>query len=458
MEERIRTSQKYCKTKPLKMGNRQLVLIGFGSVGRPFLNRLLAWSTVNPENIIVYDKQDLSGIIPEGVKFKCREIVRGNYRGSLKHLKKGDIIVDLSLYVDTIKLMKYCIEHGLHLITTSIEVWDLHKERKDRTLVASFKSIEKFQKKYVHDGCPTIILNHGANPGIISHFVRTALNAMLPDGPKAHCEKAKKLKVRTIHVSEIDSQKEHEPDRSKWRNTWSINGFYQEGTAPPELGYGSHERSLSGQEIVRMKYGRALILPKVGWNTFVKSYVPDQVYTGYLIQHAEALSINKYLKTGKYSPSVYYVYKPCQAAIDSIERFGMKVDPDPKDQKMLYHSNSSGEDRLGALLMTPKMSWWCGSVCSSTESMKIFDGYEYAGPTSSQVVAGVLGALMVILKKANLGILQSDDIPPKYTPDILEFVSPLLGNIINERVRWNPEFVDLRGLLVKKGNKVNKNN
>lgn len=457
MNDRVELAQKYCKTRPLKLSDRQLVLIGFGSVGRPVINRLLAWSTIKPENITIYDKQDLSTLIPPGIKFKQREIVRKNYRKSLKHLKKGDILIDLSLYVDSIKVAKYCIERGIHFTNSSIEAWDLYTDRRERTISSSFKDFDQFQKRYVEKfkgKVPTIILNHGANPGMVSHFVRLALDKMKP-GPGTHAEKAKSLKVRTIHISEIDSQVEHEPEKDKWRNTWSINGFFEEGTAPPELGLGSHERDIEGAEIFKMKESKAWILPRVGWNTFVKSYVPENEYIGYLVQHAEALSINKYLKLGKYCPSVYYVYRPCPGSIESIEYFGMKKDPEHKNQKMLFHSNSSGEDRLGVLLLTPKLTWWCGSICSSQESRVIFDDYEYAGPTSSQVVAGVLGALWLMIKKPHLGILEPDDIPAKYTPKLYEFVRPLLGEMINMPVKWKPDEIDLRGLM-KGAKKVTK--
>jgi homospermidine synthase len=276
-----------------------------------------------------------------------------------------------------------------------------------------------------------------------------ALDSLLP-GKKSHAEKAKELKIRTIHIAEIDTQTEFEKDKSKWRNTWSINGFYEEGTAPPELGMGSHESIPKDAEKVRLKKTKALILPGIGWKTIVRSSLPGRPYEGYLVQHAEALSINNYLSTDRYSPSVYYVYRPCPASIESIEHFGVKRDPRPAEQKMLYHSNSEGEDRLGVLLLGPGISRYYGSYCSSTESRLIFEQYQYAGPTSSQVVAGILSALWLILRKPRLGIMEPDDIPPKYTREMLKFVKPLLGEIVDEEIAWRPKEFDLRHLLVRR--------
>ncbi len=443
MEERIELSKKYNESKPLKLKGRQLILIGFGSVGRPFLYKLMIWSTINHSDIVVVDKQDLSQFIPTGIKFIQREVKRDNYLRTLKHLKKGDLIIDLSLYVDTIKLIKFCMKVGCHLITSSIEAWDLYKERKERTLISSFKDVSVFQRRCEKKGCPTVVLNHGANPGMVSHFIRMAIDKIQPLkkdekwNRESYAKRAKKMKLRTIHISEIDTQVEHEPEKDKWRNTWSINGFFEEGTAPPELGYGSHERSLEGGEVIRVKSkAKVAILPSIGWKTMVRSYVPEQSFTGYLVQHAESITIHSFLKTGSYAPSVYYAYKPCKGSIESIEKFGVKRDPEPKIQKILNHTNASGEDRLGTLLLTDSFSWWCGSITNSTETKKIFDGYEFAGPTSSQVVAGVLGAIQLILDKPALGILEPDDIPVSYTPKMIKFVAPLLGEIYNERVSW----------------------
>lgn len=438
--KRIKKAENYTKSKPLKLGDRQLLLIGYGSVGRPVLNRLLAWSTIKKSNVKVYDKQDLSQLIPAGIMFRQVEVVRKNYRRLLSHLKSGDIIIDLSLYISTIRIVKYCLKRGIHYINTSIEDWDHYEDPFERTIFSSLCDMRGMDL-----AGPTTILNHGANPGIVSHFTRLALDKLDKSKNKSHAKKAKDLAIETIHIAEIDTQVEHEPEPEKWRNTWSIDGYHEEGTAPPEIGYGSKEKK-DGIKVMRTRSGiKVGLLPGIGWETKVKSSLPGEPYVGMLVQHAEAITISHYLALDDYRPSVYYVYKSCPASIESIKKFGKK---EPDNQKILNHSNSDGEDKLGVLLLGKKCKHFYGSYCNSTESRKIFDGYQFAGPTSSQVVAGVLSALWLVLHNGSLGVLEPDDIPPKYTKPMIEFVDCLLGDIVFEEVKWNQKKFNLNNLIV----------
>src|SRR6202023_1301964 len=51
--------------------------------------------------------------------------------------------------------------------------------------------------------------------------------------------------TKVIHIAERDTQVSSRPKAvDEFVNTWSIEGFYEEGTAPAELGWGTHERRL----------------------------------------------------------------------------------------------------------------------------------------------------------------------------------------------------------------------
>ena len=107
---------------------------------------------------------------------------------------------------------------------------------------------------------PTAIVDHGANPGLVSHFTKYALIDIAkkilskkPDDPRKDIlETAIKNKdfpklaqttgVKTIHISERDTQITNKPKEvNEFVNTWSIEGFFEEGVAPAELGWGTHE-------------------------------------------------------------------------------------------------------------------------------------------------------------------------------------------------------------------------
>jgi homospermidine synthase len=56
---------------------------------------------------------------------------------------------------------------------------------------------------------------------------------------------AQKLGVKVIHIAERDTQISDKPKQvNEFVNTWSVEGFYEEGIAPAEMGWGTHEKTL----------------------------------------------------------------------------------------------------------------------------------------------------------------------------------------------------------------------
>ena len=57
---------------------------------------------------------------------------------------------------------------------------------------------------------------------------------------------AKNSGVKVIHISERDTQITDKPKEvDEFVNTWSIEGFFEEGIAPAEMGWGTHEKNPS---------------------------------------------------------------------------------------------------------------------------------------------------------------------------------------------------------------------
>jgi len=110
---------------------------------------------------------------------------------------------------------------------------------------------------------PTAVIEHGANPGLISHFTKQALldiaqRALAEDkfsGAQrekiAHHAKARnfnhlahQLGVKVIHCSERDTQITDQPKQvNEFVNTWSVEGFREEGTTTTEMGWAPMKKS-----------------------------------------------------------------------------------------------------------------------------------------------------------------------------------------------------------------------
>src|SRR5690606_7041671 len=98
----------------------------------------------------------------------------------------------------------------------------------------------------------TAVNTCGANPGMVSWFVKQALINVATDlgiqftEPKTREEWAKLMMdtgVKGIHVAERDTQRSIKPKpMNVFVNTWSVEGFIAEGVQPAELGWGTHEK------------------------------------------------------------------------------------------------------------------------------------------------------------------------------------------------------------------------
>ena len=107
-------------------------------------------------------------------------------------------------------------------------------------------------------------------------------------------------------------------------NTWSIAGFHEEGVAPAEMGWGTHERRLPPNAHVH-HYGpcNQICLAQMGMNTWVRSWVPlGGEIIGMVIRHGEAFTISDHLTVWEngipvYRPTVHYAYLPTDAALAS---------------------------------------------------------------------------------------------------------------------------------------------
>jgi len=300
---------------------------------------------------------------------------------------------------------------------------------------------------------PTQISCFGANPGLISVFVKqgllniardTGIDHTIPTTKKEWSELSYKLGVKVIHVSERDTQVTDVPKvRGEFVNTWSCFGFISEGIQPSELGWGSHEKELP-EDGHRHSYGcdSAIYLDRPGLSTQVRTWTPSEKnFHGFLITHNEAVSISDYYTvrnedTGDviYRPTVHYSYHPCDSAVISMhELTGKNFDYSHLKYRVLMNEITDGLDELGALLCGhSRNAYWYGSQLTIQEARELSP---YVSATSLQVCAGVLSAIVFALENPQRGILEADDLDFQR---ILEISIPYLGTMIGEYTDWNP--------------------
>jgi homospermidine synthase len=306
---------------------------------------------------------------------------------------------------------------------------------------------------------PTVVLEHGANPGLISHFTKQGL---LDIAERALAERkfagaaaeriaqhaksqafnhlAHELGVKVIHCSERDTQITDQPKHvDEFVNTWSVEGFREEGTTTAEMGWGTHEKGLPDLAFEHADGPRSQIcLARMGINTYVSSWVPDYNIVGMIVRHGEAFTITEKLtvwQDGKaiYRPTVHYAYCPCDCAIASLNELrGYNYQLQPKI-RIMTDEITSGADILGALLMGhPYHSWWTGSDLSIEESRRLVP---HQNATTMQVAISVVAACMWMIENPARGVCVPDDLPHEY---VLKISKPYLGKFISTPSDWTP--------------------
>jgi len=443
-------------------------MVGFGSVAQCTLPILLDHVQVPPENITVLDLEDKAKDLEQwtarGVKFVRREITPDNL-GSLlgEYLSAGDLLIDLAWNIDCCEIVGWCHDQGVLYINTSVEVWDpydtsLYSQPTQRTLYYRHQNLARLRQSWPEPG-PTAVVEHGANPGLISHFTKQGL---MDIGERLLAEKrvegteaeeiaqlmadhtfnrlAMKLGVKVIHCSERDTQISDQPKEvDEFVNTWSVEGFREEGTTTAEMGWGTHEKELPPRAYEHEEGPRNQIcLAQMGLNTWVRSWVPNYTIRGMVVRHGESYTISDRLTVWEgtkpvYRPTVHYAYCPCDAAIVSLNELrGYDYELQP-NHRIMGDEITSGADILGALLMGHAFnSWWTGSDLSIEESRRLVP---HQNATTMQVAISVVAAVMWMIENPAEGVCVPDDLPHDY---ILNISTPYLGDFISVPSDWTP--------------------
>ena len=96
-----------------------------------------------------------------------------------EHLSTGDLLIDLAWNIDCCEIVQWCHDHGVLYINTSVELWDpyagaANKHPTERTLYWRHMNLRRMTASWKEPG-PTAVIEHGANPGLISHFTKQGL-------------------------------------------------------------------------------------------------------------------------------------------------------------------------------------------------------------------------------------------------------------------------------------------
>ena len=449
----------------IKFPNK-ILFVGYGAVAECTLPVLFKHIKVAPQNVTVMDFEDRSEKLQKwtakGVRFLRDRVTRENL-GSLlgQHLAAGDLLIDLAWNIDACELLQWCHDHGVMYINTSTELWDPYNSGKhptEKTLYHRHMNLRRMIAQWKVKG-PSAVIEHGANPGLVSHFTKQGLidiglasiadKKFKPKDAELVTELiatqqfnhlARKLGVKVIHCSERDTQVTNVPKKiNEFVNTWSIEGFREEGVTTVEMGWGTHEKTLPAHAY-QHKTGpqNQICIARMGMNTWVRTWVPNYSIQGMVVRHGEAFTISDSLtvrEKGKavYRPTVHYAYCPCDSAIASLNELRGYNYELQDNLRIMRDEITGGSDILGALIMGHGYNaWWTGSALSIEESRRLVP---HQNATTMQVAISVVAASMWMIEHPAEGVKVPDELPHD---TILNIAKPWLGKFISTRSDWTP--------------------
>lgn len=450
----------------------RVLILGCGSVSQCLQPLLLRHFEMDFSKMTIMDFEDLRPLIPDtlaaGVRYVQDRVTRENMGELLgRYLGAGDLLIDLAWNIDCNAIVAWCHDHNVLYINTSVELWDPYEDAgsippADRTLYVRHLRLRRLRDGWSEPGS-TAVVEHGANPGLVSHWTKVALldiaNAMLKQGLPREAARKSALEraladedyarlamttgTKVIHISERDTQISDKPKEvDEFVNTWSVAGFHEEGVAPAEMGWGTHERRLPLNAHMH-PFGpcNQICLAQMGMNTYVRSWVPlGGEIIGMVVRHGEAFTISDHLtvwdaESGRpiYRPTVHYAYLPTDAAIASLHELKMRSYELQPKQRIMNDEILSGMDELGVLLLGHDLNgWWTGSQLDIHETRQLTP---HQNATTLQVAASVLGALFWMIRNPRQGVRVPDELPHR---EVLEVANPYLGPCPSIPTDWTP--------------------
>jgi homospermidine synthase len=448
-----------------------VVMIGFGSIGRGVLPLLDRHIEFDRDRCTVIDPEDRDRHLLDeyGVRYLRQEVSQDNYRTLLPPLlTEGEgqgFCINLSVDTSSLDIMRLCRELGVLYIDTVVEPWpgfyyDTDRDNSTRTNYALRQTVMEERRR--SPGGTTAVSCCGANPGMVSWFVKEALVNLAGDlghsgsapavGDRAGWARyMRDLGVKGVHIAERDTQRAVRPKPVQvfW-NTWSVDGFISEGLQPAELGWGTHEKWLPAN-------GRRFDDPSVpvvfleqpGANTRVRTWCPSLgAQYGFLVTHNESVSITDFFTlrgddgSVEFRPTCHYAYRPCNDAVLSFdEMFGAACRMPDAHHVLDEHEIVDGIDELGVLLYGhDRNAYWFGSQLSIEETRTLAP---HQNATGMQVTSAVLAGIVWALENPEAGIVETDDMDHVRC---LEIQRPYLGPVNGYYTDWTP-LTDRPGLF-----------
>lgn len=372
-----------------------IVQFGFGAVGKSFYEKIKKEVSFdeNKYHILTRDKYEFEAYVNLGgvvSNFHLCDVNKYNYKKIFeRYLKEGDILIDFADSVGTRDICDWCAERNVMYLNTGETDWPDNWYSIFNENVLKCKLREKYNEINDKNKHP-IVLQHGNNPGLVSHFVKAGieyivssqyhsdkrLKALVKEGK--FNEVAHSIGVKMIQVNDIDLQQINSKyDDKTLFSTWCIDSFFFEMLSESTINIGTHENIDFEGECKFLDYEKGFLeLKNIAVDTKCNTYYSDGEFEGFLVPHEETITIADSLKVEEngqviYRPSVMFVYKPCLYAENYFKSAKVNDYPNVDMLKPQDCENIDGKSIVRGYIYPQK--------AEIVYKEKISDGYEYVG-------------------------------------------------------------------------------
>lgn len=482
----------------------KIVQFGFGAVGKSFFEKIKKEIKFNENKyfVITRDKDEFQAFVNlDGMveNFIVAEVTKDNFKEVFeKYLEDGDLLIDFADTVGTKDILKWCIEKNIMYLNTGEADWpenwySIFNENQIKRKIQ--EEYNKQDKKY------PIVLQHGNNPGLVSHFVKAGIEYIVNNQYRWNKkykqllkenkfnELAYELKIKMIHVNDIDLQavnQEYKDDTLY--STWCIDSFFFEMLSEATLNIGTHENVNYENECRYLDKEKGFLeLKKMAADTKCRTYYPNGEFEGFLVPHEETITIAQGLELKNnndviYRPSVMFLYSPCEYAKNYFKNSKLNNYPDPDPDKpqdlenqnepiivrgykypnnaeIVYQENiNSGTEYVGVLLLGDNFNpVWVGNRIEPKFLYKNKKNSYWQTPTITPVAMSALAAVTWMLKNKECGGIYFPDeiIDYKYILKIAEkYISKTIyktfdKNTIKENLKIDFSDIQAKDFFVK---------
>jgi len=333
---------------------------------------------------------------------------------------KSGAVLDLTTVVSTAALATLADEHECVYLNACVELFS-------KCSVSIQERHEAMRKLKLRHTC---LLEHGMNPGIVSHLARLGLKEARLTAED----------IDIVHITEFDTHvlKPECKSSDAFYNTWSPFGLYEEAIESAELAW-PKSQPIPCPEASRIE--QMLIFKEhSGYEVYLDSLTPNisdsgsfegwKKYHGYVVTHGETETISRLLGNNIVCA---FVFRTPPDATDSLLKW--KKEEAPKYVMMEGRHIQRGGDTIGVLLRssTKQKGWWIGSYQTGEIAQNIVSPIQNGSTVT--VAAACLAGIVWAINNPTKGVIFPEDIGDDYA-QVWENTKRYMGHVESREVPW----------------------